>query len=102
MGENAPETLSAAGTPGMEPVRGAEADPEVARAARWFRELWLSNRDYTRLMDRALAAEGADWPDGFVVVNAMSRNPGLRWSLEEAHRWLQWEPEDGISDPRLT
>ncbi|MCG6925695.1 MAG: NAD(P)-dependent oxidoreductase [Acidobacteria bacterium] len=100
VGENVPETLSVAGTPSMEPVRGAEADPEVARAAQWFRELWLSNRDYTRLMDRALEADGTGWPDGFVVVNAMSRNPGLRWSLEEARRWLQWEPKDGIVDPR--
>jgi len=100
VGENLPETLSAAGTPSMEPVRGAEADPEVRRAEQWFRELWLSNRDYARLMDRALEAEGADWPEGFVIVNGMSRNPDLRWSLEEARRWLQWEPEDGISDPR--
>jgi hypothetical protein len=102
VGENVPETLSAAGTPSMEPVRGAEAaaDPEVVRAEQWFRELWLSNRDYTRLMDRALEADGAEWPHGFVVVNAMSRNPGLRWSLEEARRWLQWEPEDGIAEPR--
>jgi nucleoside-diphosphate-sugar epimerase len=102
VGENLPETLSAAGTPSMKPVRGAEADadPEVVRASQWFRELWLSNRDYARLMDRALEADGADWPEGFVIVNAMSRNPGLRWSLEEARRWLQWEPEDGIDDPR--
>ena len=100
VGENLPETLSAAGTPGMDPVREAGADPEVARAEQWYRELWLSNRDYARLMDRALEADGAEWPDGFVVVNAMSRNPGLRWSLEEARRWLQWEPEDGIAEPR--
>jgi nucleoside-diphosphate-sugar epimerase len=100
VGANLPETLSAAGTPSMEPVRGAEADPEVGRAERWFRELWLSNRDYARLMDRALEAEGAAWPEGFVIVNGMSRNPGLRWSLAEARRWLQWEPEDGIGDTR--
>jgi nucleoside-diphosphate-sugar epimerase len=98
VGENRPETLSAAGTPGMDPVRSGGGDPEVARAARWFRELWLSNRDYARLMQRALEADGASWPGGFVVVNGMSRNPGLRWSLEEAWRWLQWEPEDGIED----
>jgi nucleoside-diphosphate-sugar epimerase len=97
VGENLPETLSAAGTPSMEPVRENGADAEVARAERWFRELWLSNRDYARLMDRALEADGANWPDGFVIVNAMSRNPGLRWSLEEARRWLQWEPVDGIA-----
>jgi nucleoside-diphosphate-sugar epimerase len=96
VGPNLPETLSAAGTPGLEPVRGAESDPEVTRAERWFRELWLSNRDYARLMDRALEADGEDWPDGFVIVNGMSQNHGMRWSLEEARRWLQWEPVDGI------
>jgi nucleoside-diphosphate-sugar epimerase len=98
VGENRPETLSAAGTPSMDPVRGAEGDPDVARAEGWFRELWLSNRDYERLMERALEADGSDWPEGFVIVNAMSRNAGLRWSLEEAHRWLQWEPVDGIEE----
>jgi nucleoside-diphosphate-sugar epimerase len=100
VGENLPETLSAAGTPGMAPVRDAEADPEVRRAERWFRELWLSNRDYGRLMERALEADGASWPEGFVIVNGMSRNPGLRWSLEEARHWLQWEPRDGIDEAR--
>ena len=101
VGPNLPQTLSAAGTPGMEPVRGAEveSDPEVQRAERWFRELWLSNRDYLRLMDRALDADGDGWPEGFVIVNGMSRNPGLRWSLEEARRWLQWEPVDGLDAP---
>jgi nucleoside-diphosphate-sugar epimerase len=96
VGENLPETLSAAGTPSMEPVKGTGEDPEVERAEGWLRELWLSNRDYARLMDRALEADGAEWPEGFVIVNGMSRNPGLRWSLEEARRWLQWEPVDGI------
>jgi nucleoside-diphosphate-sugar epimerase len=101
VGPNLPETLSAAGTPGMDPVRGSEADsdPEVGRAERWFRELWLSNPDFVRLMDRALEADGAEWPAGFVIVNGMSGNRGMRWSLEEARRWLQWEPGDGIDGP---
>jgi nucleoside-diphosphate-sugar epimerase len=96
VGPNLPDTLSAAGTPGMEPVKEAAADPDVARAGRWFRELWLSNRDYAQLVERAIEADGATWPEGFVIVNGMSRNPGLRWSLEEARRWLQWEPVDGL------
>jgi nucleoside-diphosphate-sugar epimerase len=99
VGENLPATLSAAGTPSMDPVTGADADREVKRAEGWFRELWLSNRDYARLMDRALEADGSGWPEGFVIVNGMSRNAGLRWSLEEARRWLQWEPVDGIGVP---
>ena len=47
----------------------------------------------------AIEADGGSWPEGFVIVNAMSRNAGLRWSLEEARRWLQWEPRDGIPEP---
>jgi len=70
----------------MDPVEGADADPEVKRAERWFRELWLWNRDYARLMDRALEADGSGWPEGLVIVIGMSRNAGLRWSLEEARR----------------
>jgi nucleoside-diphosphate-sugar epimerase len=99
VGENRPQTLSAAGTPSMAPVGDGGTDPEVKRAGEWFRQLWLSNRDYAHLMDRALEADGAAWPDGFVVVNGMSRNMGLRWSLEEGRRWLQWEPLDGIGTP---
>jgi hypothetical protein len=31
-------------------------------------------------------------------MNGMSRNPDMRWSLEEGHRRLQWEPVDGLDD----
>jgi hypothetical protein len=46
----------------MHPAADGEAEPEVKRAARWFRELWLSSRDYARLMDRVLGATGPRGP----------------------------------------
>lgn len=49
-------------------------------------------------MDRALEADGAAWPGGLAVVNGMSRDRDMRWSLEEGHRRLRWEQVDGLYD----
>jgi NAD+ dependent glucose-6-phosphate dehydrogenase len=58
----------------------------------WFRQMWLSNRDYCQLMERCLLAE---LPGRFVIVNGMSDNAGMRWDLSEA-RALGYQPRDGI------
>jgi nucleoside-diphosphate-sugar epimerase len=93
-GENRPETLSAAGTP-TQSQAGAVAG-ELARADRWFREMWLSNRDFLQLFTRALTADGRDWPGGYALVNGMSGNRGMKWSLAETRRWLGYEPQDDV------
>jgi len=94
-GANLPSTLSASGCPPefQSKVEGAGS----ARAARdaapaedvdeaWFKNMWLSNGDFLRYFEAALSAPvvaGAP-----VLVNAMSRNTGMRWSLVETERAL--------------
>jgi nucleoside-diphosphate-sugar epimerase len=94
-GENLPTTLSAAGTPTQQ--RGNEpATDTLARAEQWFREMWLSNRDFTHIFERALVADGTKWHDGFVLVNGMSNNRGMKWSLTEARQQLGYNPKDDV------
>ncbi len=58
----------------------------------WSRKLWLSNTDLIRLFDAAVETEIED--RSFVVVNAMSRNHGMRWDLSEAAELLGFLPVD--------
>jgi uronate dehydrogenase len=64
----------------------------------WFRLMWLSNRDYCRLMERCLLADGLP---PFVVVNGMSANTGMRWDLEPTRRLLGYAPQDDVRRPPL-
>ena len=57
----------------------------------WARAMWLSNADLARLFTHAIDAELEDGE--YVVVNGMSRNPGMRWSLAEAER-IGFVPQD--------
>lgn len=73
--------------------------PEHLPAERgdWFRQMWLSDRDFRQLMDRCLAAAV---PDHCLVVNGMSANAGMRWDLTVARERLSYVPADGIGDGR--
>jgi nucleoside-diphosphate-sugar epimerase len=96
-GENLPATLSAAGTPtqsgGGDTTSG---DATLQRADRWFREMWLSNRDFIQLFTAAIRTDGAAWPDGFVLVNGMSNNRGMKWSLAATQQWFGYAPVDDV------
>ena len=52
--------------------------------------MWLSDGDWERLVERSI--EATDVP--FAVVNAVSDNADMRWSLDEGERLLQWRPRD--------
>lgn len=93
-GENVPATLSAAGTPTQ--ALGIDRDAEFERADFWFRHMWLSNRDFTQLFERAVFAEADPWPEPSVVVNGVSDNTGMAWSLDEAVRYLGYDPQDDV------
>jgi len=96
-GDNLPATLSAAGTPTV--ARGSDVGRDtdsLARADRWFREMWLSNRDFLHLFERAILVDGSAWPDGYVLVNGMSNNRGMKWSLDATRRWLGYTPQDDV------
>ena len=58
----------------------------------WFRQMWLSNRDYCQLMERCIVAELSE---RFVIVNGMSANTGMRWDLTATKR-LGYVPRDNV------
>lgn len=91
-GENHPRTISADGIPAASEPRGLT--PEGMRDLNWFRNLWLSNRDFLQVFTRALTADAALWPAPALVVNAMSNNLGMPWDLGPTRRYLGYAPQD--------
>jgi len=100
-GENSPATLSSAGTPTTESPAEGPANLELAKTDRWFKMIWLSNRDFNQLHTKSVFASSINWPEPCIVVNAMSDNENMSWSLEEARNWLGYEPDDGLALGRL-
>ena len=95
-GENRPDTLSASGSPTLQSST-SQLDPEIlARTEAWFKEMWLSNRDFVHLFEQALTADASDWPAPWIVVNGMSANTGMKWSIEATKKWLGYQPLDDV------
>jgi hypothetical protein len=40
--------------------------------------------------------DGNPWPAGYLLVNGMSNNRGMKWSLEATRRWLGYAPVDDV------
>lgn len=95
-GDNHPATLSAAGSITIDRAEGAETEDRLAETDRWFREMWLSNGDFDRLMLRAAEAASDPWPRPAIVVNGVSNNVGMVWSLSEAAECLSYFPQDNV------
>jgi len=93
-GENRPETINTSGLPSEETNVG----PDTERDLRWFRNMWLSNRDFAAVMERALLADAEAWPQPGIVVNGMSANRGTPWDIETTRRLIGYEPQDDIWD----
>ncbi|KAL7511860.1 hypothetical protein ACHAXN_008878 [Cyclotella atomus] len=103
-GENLPGTLSAAGSPPEFLLDGAEEGAALEQSEGdkkdevWFKQMWLSNRDFLGCFEKALTLEvptediecdiHGNVRKGFVLVNAMSNNAGAKWNLEETQKWL--------------
>ena len=98
-GPNLPETLNATGEPGADSgAAESHPDPEgYRRAERWFRLMWLSNRDFVHLFERAVNADAGPWPAPAILVNGMSDNTGMAWSLDETRRYLGYQPLDDVN-----
>src|SRR3712207_4596865 len=77
-GENRPETINTSGLPG----EAVDQSPGADRDLRWFRNMWLSNRDFAAVIERALLADAASWPQPGIVVNGMSANRDMPWDVE--------------------
>lgn len=95
-GENRPETINPFGA-GRRIGPTLPDQAEMERATSWFRGMWMSNRDFLQLMDRALTAPADHWPARSILVNGVSGNAGTAWSLDEGRRWLGYAPVDDIA-----
>ncbi|HEX3983618.1 MAG TPA: NAD(P)-dependent oxidoreductase [Acidisoma sp.] len=94
-GENHAAGVNASGTPGGAAGKGPlNAEGEIN--LRWFRAMWLSNRDFAQLIEKSLTADAASWPGPAVLVNGVSRNRDTGWNLDEARRFLGYEPQDDL------
>jgi len=95
-GENLPSTLNPSGTPPQfqNKVEGGEdaAPAEATVDETWFKCMWLSNGDFLRYFCAALSVPTP--PGKKVLVNAMSQNTGMRWSLAETERVLGVKAQD--------
>jgi hypothetical protein len=69
----------------------------LKRCSKWSQEMWISDRDFCQLVERAILAKDIS----FAIVNGESNNPGMRWDLEESRRLLGYVPKDGWT-PVLT
>lgn len=92
-GANLPSTLNPSGSPPQfqndvvgEGGGSTAADNDAKVDEDWFKNMWLSNGDFLRYFSAALSAPV---PAGrLLVLNAMSRNTGMRWSIEATERAL--------------
>lgn len=94
-GENLASTLSSAGTPTQAALQSD--NPESILTDQWFRNMWLSNRDFAQLLEKAILAESHHWSEPCVVVNGTSANRGAKWSLREAQTSLGYQPVDDVN-----
>jgi NAD+ dependent glucose-6-phosphate dehydrogenase len=68
-----------------------------AERGEWFRNMWLSDRDFVHSMECCLIAAP---PEPFLIVNGMSANTGMRWDLTAARTILGYRPRDDVNSPR--
>lgn len=95
-GENHPSTLSAAGSITIERADEGAIDPSLAETDRWFQQMWLSNADFSQVIEKSLTEPSNSWPSSSVIVNGMSNNSGMVWSLQEGRQCLGYEPVDDV------
>jgi nucleoside-diphosphate-sugar epimerase len=60
----------------------------------WFKLMWLSNRDFCRLIEKCILAD----PNlRFGVINGMSANTGMRWDIEYTKKIVGYQPLDDVT-----
>jgi hypothetical protein len=92
-GENHPRTMNALAKP-LPPTEAEAANRANPRDIAWFRGMWLSNRDLTHVIERAIRADASGWPAAAIVVNGVSANTGTLWELASARTLIGYEPSD--------
>ncbi|QGZ66198.1 NAD-dependent epimerase/dehydratase family protein [Paraburkholderia acidisoli] len=92
-GENRARDITHSGSPAST-SDVSTLDDEARRALRWFRNMWLSNRDLDQLFIRSVLAPSDQWPSQAIIVNGVSNNEGMDWDLSDATAYLGYHPED--------
>ena len=90
-GANLPSTLNPGGCPAeyqtkVEGGGAAAPPPEADVDEMWFKSMWLSNGDFLRYFTAALDVGVARGE--LLLLNAMSANTGMRWSIAETEAAL--------------
>lgn len=94
-GANRPETINVSGDVAFEACPEPE-DAEGRRDLKWYRNMWLSNRDFAQLFTAAIAAPADGWPEPLITVNGVSGNTGTGWDLTPARSLLGYSPQDDL------
>lgn len=94
VGENRPETLNAGGNPKIS--AGDSTSKSSDSDLTWFRNMWLSNRDFDTLFERAVLSDQSTWPGPGIVINGVSANTGMPWEIESAERLIGYQPQDDV------
>nr|WP_295887979.1 NAD(P)-dependent oxidoreductase [uncultured Devosia sp.] len=95
-GENRPDTIDLRGA-GQRIGPTLPDQAEIERGMAWFRGMWLSNRDFLQLMERAIMASPDAWPARAILVNGMSNNTGSVWNLDIGRHQLGYAPVDDVA-----
>ena len=94
-GDNLPGSVNPHGG-GRRTGPGMPDETELARAGAWYRGMWMSNRDFLQVMERALLAPPDQWPARAITVSGVSNNKGTAWNLADGRRWLGYAPVDDL------
>ncbi|RFU49765.1 NAD(P)-dependent oxidoreductase [Paraburkholderia sp. DHOC27] len=92
-GDNRAQDITHSGSPASTSDT-AVLDEAARRTLRWFRNMWLSNRDLDQLFIRSVLAPSDEWPSQAIVVNGVSNNKDMDWDLSGAIKYLGYQPED--------
>ncbi|WP_134682309.1 NAD-dependent epimerase/dehydratase family protein [Paracoccus ravus] len=95
-GENNPSHISVTGSHGSGSKMHPHAGADDVRNLQWFRGMWLSNEDFRRLILAAIGAGSQSWSRPSIVVNGVSANTGMDWSLAGGAELIGYHPEDNL------
>jgi len=90
---NDPRRISASGS--LFSV-GENKTETASRDLTWFRNMWLSDRDFVETFAAAVTCDSRDWPARSITLNAVSANTGSPWNLENNLHLIGYQPKDNV------
>jgi nucleoside-diphosphate-sugar epimerase len=92
-GDNRPDTIGPHGGGSRKGPDMPDAE-DAARSLKWFRNMWLSNRDFLQLLEKAIRSPASSWSAPAITVSGMSNNSGMAWDLTAGQEFLGYQPVD--------